>query len=97
METRISRKFKDLDKINRKALIPFFMPGAQGELSIEDTIIALEKAGADLIELGVPFSDPIADGLIIQKSAKKALNAGIYTDHILQAVSNARKKTQIPI
>ena len=97
METRISRKFKDLKMINRKALIPFFMPGAQGKLSIEETIIALENAGVDLIELGIPFSDPVADGPIIQRSAKKALALGIHTDNVLEAIKNARSKTQVPI
>ena len=73
------------------------MPGAQGELSIEDTILAIEQAGGDLIELGVPFSDPIADGITIQRSAKKALEQGIHTDHVLEAIAKARTKTQVPI
>lgn len=97
MKTRISEKFIELKKINRKALIPFFTPGAQGEFSVEETIIALEKAGADLIELGIPFSDPVADGPTIQKSANIALNAGIHTDYVLKKILNARKNTQVPI
>lgn len=97
METRISKKFIELKKANRKALIPFFMPGAQGDMSIEETIISLEKAGADLIELGIPFSDPIADGPVIQKSAQIALDKGIHTDDVFEAISSARKKTQVPI
>lgn len=97
METRISKKFEELKSQNRKALIPFFMPGAQGELSIEEIIIKIENAGADLIELGIPFSDPVADGPTIQKSAQVALEKKIHTDNVLEAISNARKKTQVPI
>lgn len=97
METRISKKFDELKKNNRKALIPFFMPGAQGELSIEETIVKIEKAGADLIELGIPFSDPVADGATIQKSAQVALAKGIHTDDVFQAIKNVRKETQVPI
>lgn len=97
MKTRISEKFIELKKANRKALIPFFVPGAHKDLSIEDVILNLEKSGADLIEVGIPFSDPVADGKTIQESAKVALNNGIHTNAILSAISNARKSTQVPI
>lgn len=97
METRISRKFEELKKADRKAVIPFFMPGAQGDLSVEDMIISLENAGADLIELGVPFSDPIADGPIIQRSAETALENGMNIDNIFKAIKNARDNTQVPL
>lgn len=97
MKTRITEKFKDLKAANRKALIPFFMPGAQGEQSIADTILGLEESGADLIELGVPFSDPMADGPVIQRSAEAALARGVMTDDVLAAVKQARETTQIPL
>ena len=94
METRIKTKFDQLKSEHKKALITFFMPGAQGAFSIEDTIVALEDAGTDILEMGVPFSDPVADGPTIQKSAAQALKKGITVDDIFKAVSNARKQTQ---
>ncbi len=97
MKTRISEKFEALKARNRKALIPFFMPGAQGEQSIAETILGLEAAGADLIELGVPFSDPMADGPVIQRSAEAALKKGVMTDTVFAAVKEAREKTDIPL
>lgn len=97
MMTRISKRFEDLKATGRKALIPFFMPGAQGEQSIAETILELEANGADLIELGVPFSDPMADGPVIQRSAEVALKNGVLTDDIFAAVKEAREKTQIPL
>ncbi len=97
MKTRISEKFIELKNRKRKALIPFFTPGAHGKITIEDIIFGLENAGADLIELGIPFSDPVADGKIIQESTKIALKKGIHTDDVLDAIKNARENTQIPI
>jgi len=97
MPTRISKKFDVLKRQKRKALIPFFMPGAQGKQSIEKTIVSLEKAGADLIELGIPFSDPVADGPVIQKSAQVALDRGVHTDDVFDAVEKAREITDVPL
>ena len=97
MITRISRKFEELKASGRKALIPFFMPGAQGEQSIAETILGLEACGADLIELGVPFSDPMADGPVIQRSAEAALKKGVLTNDVFAAVKEAREKTQVPL
>ena len=97
MRTRIAEKFETLKVSGRKALLPFFMPGAQGEQSITDTIVGLEACGADLIELGVPFSDPMADGPVIQRSAGAALAKGMLTDQVFEAVKAAREKTDIPL
>ena len=97
MDTRIKIKFEQLKQAQKKALITFFMPGAQGEVSIDDTIVALEEAGSDLIELGVPFSDPVADGPVIQASAEEALKKGTTIEDIFAAVGRARRRSQVPL
>ena len=63
----------------------------------ESLVLELENAGADLIELGVPFSDPIADGPVIQKAAERALRSGTSLQSILALVKTLRAKTQIPL
>ena len=66
-------------------------------METESLVLTLEKAGADLIELGVPFSDPIADGPVIQKAAERALRSGTSLTSILATVKTLRSKTQIPL
>ena len=66
----------DFDNEGKKALIPYIMAGDPSLAQTEALVPALEQAGADLIELGVPFSDPIADGPVIQKAAERALRSG---------------------
>jgi tryptophan synthase alpha chain len=71
-----------------------------GDPSLQETeqlVVELEKAGADVVELGVPFSDPIADGPVIQKAAERALRAGTSLRAILHTISTLRKRTQIPL
>ena len=95
--SRISKKFKQLKKERRKALIPFITAGDPSLARTEKLILTLEEAGADIIELGVPFSDPMADGPVIQASSERALKKGANLNKILKLVSRVRKKTQIPI
>ena len=94
---RISAKFKELSAKDEKALIPYIMAGDPSLSTTESLVLALEQAGADLIELGVPFSDPIADGPVIQKAAERSLHSGTSLRRILETVKNLRKKTQIPL
>jgi len=94
---RITEKFKELRAKDDKALIPYIMAGDPSLPDTEALVVALEKAGADLIELGVPFSDPIADGPVIQKAAERALRAGTSLRHILAMVKTLRTKTQVPL
>jgi tryptophan synthase alpha chain len=94
---RIQKKFRELKKQGQKALIPFM---TAGDPSLEETkklIFTLEKAGADIIELGIPFSDPMADGPVIQKASERALKKKVTLSKILALVKKVRKKTQIPI
>jgi tryptophan synthase alpha chain len=80
-----------------KALIIYIMAGDPGLAETEQLVLELEKAGADIIELGVPFSDPIADGPVIQQAAERALRSGTSLRKILSMVANIRAKSQIPL
>ena len=70
---RLDATFRRLRDNGEKALIAYLMAGDPGLAETEQLVVALEQAGADVIELGVPFSDPIADGPVIQQAAQRAL------------------------
>src|SRR5436190_1367117 len=95
--TRIENKFAQLKAEESKAFIPYITAGDPNLDTTLELVLALERAGADIIELGVPFSDPIADGPVIQKAAERALRSGTSLRRILPAVSALRAKTQIPL
>ena len=97
MTNRIQQKFNNLADQGKTALIPYIMAGDPSLTVTESIVLELEKAGADLIELGVPFSDPIADGPVIQKAADRALQSGTSLKSILALVKTLRTKTQIPL
>src|SRR5262245_48901844 len=95
--TRIDRKFAQLKSEGRKAFIPYL---TTGDPSLDQTlalVLALEKAGADVIELGVPFSDPIADGPVIQRATERALYNGVTLRKVLELGASVRKQSQIPL
>lgn len=94
---RIEEKFKELKKENKKALILYLTAGYPSLAATEELAPELEKAGADIIELGVPFSDPIADGVTIQRLSAAALASGTTIVKIFQTVSRIRKKSRVPI
>ena len=75
-QTRISRLFERLRAEKRPALIAYITAGDPSPAATPEIVAALERGGADLIELGVPFSDPIADGPVIQRGSDRALKAG---------------------
>ena len=84
--SRIAPTFAALKARGRKALIPYVTAGhPQADASV-DIMLAMARAGADVIELGVPFSDPMADGPVIQKASERALALGIGTRHVLEIV-----------
>ncbi len=88
---RITEKLADLKTKNKKALVPFI---TAGDPSLESTVSimhALVKGGADMIELGVPFSDPMADGPTIQRSSERALERGVNTNFVFQCVKTFRE------
>lgn len=80
-----------------KAFIPFLTAGDPSLDKTEEFIMELVNAGADLIEIGIPFSDPIAEGIVIQEADIRALAAGTTTDKIFDMVESVRKKTDIPL
>jgi len=94
---KIEQKFKDLKAQKRKAFIAFITAGDPDLKATEDLVVALEGVGVDIIELGIPFSDPLADGPTIQASFFRALNKGTTVKKILEAVKNIRRKSSIPI
>ncbi|WP_447965675.1 tryptophan synthase subunit alpha [Nitrospira sp. Ecomares 2.1] len=97
MSNRIQDTFAQLHSKGEKALIPYIMAGDPNLAMTESLVLTLEQGGADLIELGVPFSDPIADGPVIQQAAERALHSGTTLKKILATVTNLRKKTSIPL
>lgn len=80
-----------------KAFIPFVTGGDPDLDTTKELIIAMEQAGADLIEIGVPFSDPIAEGPVIQEANERALGAGCTTDRLFEMVKEVRKTVQVPL
>lgn len=89
--------FDDLRRQGQKALIAFITAGDPDFPATERIIYALEESGADIIELGIPFSDPMADGPTIQASYERALSSGATLEGVLRLVKNVRKKSRIPI
>ncbi len=94
---RIDKKFAELKKQRKKALIIYMTAGDPGLQKNEALIHSFEKDGVDLIELGVPFSDPLADGPVIQAASQRSLKRGTNLPKILKLVQRVRKRSQIPI
>ena len=92
----MSRKISDAFA-SGKAFIPFITCGDPSLELTEQIVYAMEEAGADLIELGIPFSDPTAEGPVIQAANVRALSGGVTTDKIFEMVERIRKKTDIPM
>lgn len=95
--SRIETTFKRLKAENRKAFIPYIMAGDPNLQKTEEHVMLLTECGADIIELGVPFSDPLADGPTIQRAAERALKAGVTLKKIIPFVEKLRYHTQVPI
>ncbi len=94
---RLDIKLKDLKQTGRKALVAFVTAGYPSLSETVKIVRDIETAGADIIELGVPFSDPIADGPTIQASSEKALRNGATLGKILKIVEAIRRNSDIPI
>lgn len=94
---RIDQKFQDLKARKKTAFIPFITAGDPDLKTTEELALAFEGAGADILELGVPFSDPIADGPTIQASSQRALKNKVNLEQILALVERIRAKSQMPI
>ena len=94
---RISEKFEKLRSNGRRGFIPFISAGDPDLLTSREIVLALARSGADIIELGVPFTDPMADGPTIQASSQRALDQGIKLGDILQMIHDVRRQTDVPI
>ena len=96
-QTRIGRLFERLRAEHRPALIAYITAGDPSPGRTPALVAALERGGADLIELGVPFSDPIADGPVIQRGSDRALKAGTTVAKVLDIAAAIRKHSEIPL
>lgn len=97
MVIKISDVFKKIKKEGKKAFIPYIMAGDPDLEKTLENVLLLERCGADMIELGVPFSDPLADGPTIQRAAERALRSGVTLRKVLPFVKRLREHTSIPI
>jgi tryptophan synthase alpha chain len=97
MPYRIDQCFATLRGRKEKAFIAYICAGDPGLAQTVDLVLALEKAGTDIIELGIPFSDPLADGLVNQLASQRALEAGATVPGVLDCIRQIRTRSQIPI
>jgi len=97
MTGRIGRKFKELKEKHQKALVVYLTAGDPDLATTESLIIALADAGVDVVEIGVPFSDPTADGPVIQAASQRALRQGATLEGILGMIESLRRSTDIPV
>lgn len=95
--SKIDDVFQRLKKEESAALMPFLPAGDPNLEMTREFILEMEKNGADIIELGVPFSDPLADGPTIQRSSQRALSGGVTLTKILAFLKELRKETSVPI
>jgi tryptophan synthase alpha chain len=94
---RIERVFKSLKARGEKALIPFITAGDPDLATTRALALTMAKRGADLLELGVPFSDPLADGPTIQAASNRAVMAGVHLVDVLNLAGELRRETDIPL
>lgn len=97
MKDRIEAVFERLREDRRMGLIPFLAAGYPDMKTTYDLCLGLDRSGADIIELGVPFSDPLMDGPVIQKAYEASLQAGITLSQIIDLVKEIRLKTSVPL
>ena len=95
--TRISRLFARLRSEGKKGLIAYITAGDPSPDSTTELVLALARGGADLIELGVPFSDPVADGPVIQAASERAIKAGTTLRKVLEIAREIRQASEVPL
>ena len=94
---RIERRFSDLRASGHKGLVVYIGAGDPHLAATEQLAIAMDAAGVDVLELGVPFSDPLADGLVNQLAAQRGLESGTTPPRLLASIASIRRTSQIPI
>ncbi len=97
LKTRIGRKFEELARKTELGLVTYFTAGDPSIEGTEAIVLRAAESGADVIELGIPFSDPVADGPTIQRASERALRAGTTLEKVLGLVATLRKKTEVPL
>jgi len=95
--TRIDRAFSRLREEGRKGFVAYITAGDPSLDDTEDMVLRLERAGADVVELGIPFSDPLADGRVNQMSAMRALEQGATFDGVVKCISRIRRRSEVPL
>src|SRR5438552_17199140 len=95
--TRISKRFAELRASGELGIVTYITAGDPSLDATPKFVRALAEAGADVIELGVPFSDPLADGPTIQRASERALKAGTTLAGVLELVRRIRKSSQVPL
>ena len=94
---RVDACFARLKKEKKKAFVAYLTAGDPSLEQTVELVLALEKSGVDILELGVPFSDPIADGIVIQLAFQRALDSGTTLSKVLDCIEKVREKSQLPI
>jgi tryptophan synthase alpha chain len=92
--SRIQKVFRDM---NQKAFVPYIMAGDGGLETLRDKLLFLQENGVDAVELGIPFSDPVADGPTIQKAGIRALEAGVTLTGVLETIQSFKQEINIPL
>src|SRR5262252_9107167 len=95
--SRITKTFSNLKQENRTGFIPFITAGDPDLQTTRELIVELAAAGATLVELGIPFTDPMADGPVIQRASERALRHRFGIEDVLQIVAAVRRLTDVPI
>ena len=97
MMTRIENKFAELKKAGKKGLIVYITAGIPDAASTARLVLEAQRAGADIVELGIPFSDPMADGPVIQRASYQAIQNGMNLSKVLDIVKKIRQASEIPL
>jgi len=94
---RIDKRFKELKKGKKKAFIAYMCAGDPDIATTRKLVLELDKAGVDIVELGIPFSDPLADGPTIQRASQRALKKRVNLKNIFSLIRSLRQRTDIPL
>jgi tryptophan synthase alpha chain len=97
LKTRIGKRFEELAQRSELGLVAYLTAGDPSIEATEEIVLRLADAGADVIELGIPFSDPVADGPTIQRASERALRAGTTLEKVLGLVAALRKQSDVPV
>lgn len=97
MTPTITEKIKEKQKQNKLAFIPFIVAGDPDTEKSKELLLSLQETGADIIELGIPYSDPLADGPVIQLAAKRALDNGMSLKNAIKMLASIKDKLTVPV